>query len=71
MIKKKEILKYPNRIMNEKTNKTIFDYFKCTALLAVANTMEESKERLQQAVNNVIIWTKNGELNLTRPNRLR
>ena len=41
-----------------------------TALLAVGNTLEESKERLQQAVNNVAIWTlKNGKLNLTRPNR--
>ena len=41
-------------------NTTIVNFADDIALLAVGNTFEESKERLQQAVKNVAIWTKNG-----------
>ena len=35
-----------------------------TTLVAVGNTLEGSKERLNQTVNNVVIWTKKWRVKL-------
>ena len=45
-------------------NTTIATFADDTALLAVGNTLEECKERLQQAVSNVAIWTKRWRVKL-------
>uniref|UniRef100_A0A1B6DFT6 Reverse transcriptase domain-containing protein n=1 Tax=Clastoptera arizonana TaxID=38151 RepID=A0A1B6DFT6_9HEMI len=48
----------------ETYNTSIATFADDTALLAVGNTLEESKGRLQQAVNNVATWTKKWRIKL-------
>jgi hypothetical protein len=40
-----------------------------TAVMAVGESDENSTKKLQSVLNKIAIWTKNGELNSTNPNR--